>query len=55
LSRENVNAGAEIVFVSERNMGNAVMRGIAHPAEVVEPITRKRITSEWEIPRPAVI
>jgi len=39
------NAGAEIVFVSERNMGNAVMRGTAHPAEVEEPITRKRIKS----------
>jgi len=40
------NAGAEIVFVSERNMGNAGMRGLARPAEVEEPITRERITSE---------
>ena len=40
------NAGAEIVFVVERNMDNAVMRGTAHPAGVEEHITRERIVSE---------
>ena len=34
------------MFVGERNMGNGAMRGIAHPAGVVEHITRERIVSE---------
>ena len=40
------NAGAEIVFVIERNMDNAVMRGTAHPAGVEEHITHERSASE---------
>ena len=41
-----LTAGAETVFVGERNMSNTVMRGIVHPAGVEEPITRTRIASE---------
>ena len=39
-------AGAETVFVGERNMSDGVMRGIAHPAGVEEHITREGIVSE---------
>jgi hypothetical protein len=35
----------------ERNMGNAGMRGIGHPAGVEEHITRARIVSELGISR----
>lgn len=39
------------MFVGERNMRNAVMRGIARPAGVEEHITRERIVSEPGISR----
>ena len=41
-----LTAGAETVFVVERNMSNTVMRGAVHPAGVEEPITRTRIAPE---------
>ena len=53
--RNRLLAGAEIVFVIERNRGNAVMRGAARPAGVEEPITCKRIAcGTWEVPRLAI-
>ena len=53
--RNRLLAGAEIVFVIERNRGNAVMRGAARPAGVEEPITCKRIAyGTWEVPPLAI-
>jgi hypothetical protein len=43
--------GAETVFMVERNMTGAAMRGASHPAGVKGHITRKRITSEPGISR----
>src|SRR5580692_6438970 len=44
--RNRLLAGAEIVFVIERNMSSAAMRGAVHPAGVEEHITCKRSASE---------
>ena len=50
--RNRLLAGAEIVFVIERNTSNAAMRGAARPAGVEEHITCKRIAyGTWEVPR----
>ena len=45
-------AGAETVFMVERNMGNADMRGTVVPAGVEEPHhAQKDCVGSWEIPR----
>jgi hypothetical protein len=44
--RNSLLVRAEIVFVIERNMGSAAMRGAVHPAGVEERITHERIASE---------
>ena len=44
-------AGAEAVETVERNMGDAVTRGVVRPAGVREHITCKRIASEPGRPR----
>ena len=53
--RNRLLAGAEIVFVIERNRGNAVMRGAARHAGVEEHITCERIAyGTWEVPPLAI-
>jgi hypothetical protein len=53
--RNRLLAGAEIIFVIERNTSNAAMRGAARPAGVEEHITCKRIAyGTWEVPRLAI-
>ena len=53
--RNRLLAGAEIVFVIERNRGNAAMRGAVRPAGVEEHITCKRIAyGTWEVPPLAI-
>jgi hypothetical protein len=49
--RNDELAGAETVFMVERNMCDAVMRGIVRPPGVEGHITCKRIASEAGISR----